>query len=80
MLRNAWHIGAWADELGDKPNASLDEVAEMQRRSGMTAAVGERRRLTRCICGDPVVLFREGANRAPDRGLDRQAPGITSIA
>ena len=36
MLRNAWYIGAWADELDDKP-------------------------LARRICGDPVVLFRDGS-------------------
>ena len=35
LLRSAWYIGAWADELGDKP-------------------------LARRICGDPVVLFRDG--------------------
>ena len=36
LLRNAWYIGAWADELGDKP-------------------------LARRICGDPIVLFRDGS-------------------
>ena len=39
LLRNAWYIGAWADELGDKP-------------------------LARRICGDPVVLFRDGSGKA----------------
>ena len=52
LLRNAWYIGAWADELGDKP-------------------------LARRICGDPVVLFRDGAGRAAalvDRCCHRAAP------
>ena len=39
LLRNAWYIGAWADELADRP-------------------------LARRICGDPVVLFRDGSGRA----------------
>ena len=52
LLRNAWYIGAWADELGDKP-------------------------LARRICGDPVVLFRDGSGRAAalaDRCCHRAAP------
>ena len=52
LLRNAWYIGAWADELGDKPVA-------------------------RRICGDPVVLFRDGSGRAAalaDRCCHRAAP------
>ena len=52
LLRNAWYIGGWADELGDKP-------------------------LARRICGDPVVLFRDGAGRAAalvDRCCHRAAP------
>jgi phenylpropionate dioxygenase-like ring-hydroxylating dioxygenase large terminal subunit len=52
LLRNAWYIGAWADELGDKPSA-------------------------RRICGDPVVLFRDGSGRAAalaDRCCHRAAP------
>ena len=51
LLRNAWYIGVWADELGDKP-------------------------LARRICGDPVVLFRDGAGRAAlvDRYCHRAAP------
>ena len=52
LLRNAWYIGAWADELGDKP-------------------------LARRICGDPVVLFRDGSGKAAalaDRCCHRSAP------
>jgi phenylpropionate dioxygenase-like ring-hydroxylating dioxygenase large terminal subunit len=52
LLRNAWYIGAWADELGDKP-------------------------LARRICGDPVVLFRDGSGKAAalaDRCCHRAAP------
>jgi vanillate O-demethylase monooxygenase subunit len=52
LVRNAWYIGAWADELGDKP-------------------------LARRICGDPVVLFRDGSGRAAalaDRCCHRAAP------
>jgi phenylpropionate dioxygenase-like ring-hydroxylating dioxygenase large terminal subunit len=52
LLRNAWYIGAWADELDDKP-------------------------LARRICGDPVVLFRDGSGRAAalaDRCCHRAAP------
>jgi phenylpropionate dioxygenase-like ring-hydroxylating dioxygenase large terminal subunit len=52
LLRNAWYIGAWADELGDKP-------------------------LARRICGEPVVLFRDGSGRAAalvDRCCHRAAP------
>jgi len=52
LLRNAWYIGAWADELGDKP-------------------------LARRICGDPVVLFRDGSHKAAalaDRCCHRAAP------
>src|SRR5215813_1456717 len=52
LLRNAWYIGAWADELGDKPVA-------------------------RRICGEPVVLFRDGSGRAAalaDRCCHRAAP------
>lgn len=51
LLRNAWYIGAWADELGDKP-------------------------LARRICGDPVVLFRNGSKAAAlvDRCCHRAAP------
>jgi vanillate O-demethylase monooxygenase subunit len=52
LLRNAWYIGAWADELGDKPVA-------------------------RRICGDPVVLFRNGSGKAvalADRCCHRAAP------
>jgi vanillate O-demethylase monooxygenase subunit len=52
LLRNAWYIGAWADELGDKP-------------------------LARRICGDPVVLFRDGSGEAAalvDRCCHRAAP------
>ena len=64
LLRNAWYIGAWADELGDKP-------------------------LARRICGEPVVLFRDGAGKAAalvDRCCHRAArlaqgwiasPGLT---
>ena len=52
LLRNAWYIGAWADELGDKP-------------------------LSRRICSDPVVLFRDGSGKAAalaDRCCHRAAP------
>ena len=52
LLRNAWYIGAWADELGDKP-------------------------LARRICGEPVVLFRDGSGKAAalaDRCCHRAAP------
>ena len=52
LLRNAWYIGAWVDELGDKP-------------------------LARRICGDPVVLFRDGSGKAAalaDRCCHRAAP------
>jgi phenylpropionate dioxygenase-like ring-hydroxylating dioxygenase large terminal subunit len=52
LLRNAWYIGAWADELGDKP-------------------------LARRICGDPIVLFRDGSGKAAalaDRCCHRAAP------
>jgi vanillate O-demethylase monooxygenase subunit len=52
LLRNAWYIGAWADELADKP-------------------------LARRICGDPVVLFRDGSGKAAalaDRCCHRAAP------
>ena len=52
LLRNAWYIGAWADELDDKP-------------------------LARPICGDPVVLFRDGSGRAAalaDRCCHRATP------
>jgi vanillate O-demethylase monooxygenase subunit len=52
LLRNAWYIGAWADELDDKP-------------------------LARRICGDPVVLFRDGSGKAAalaDRCCHRAAP------
>jgi vanillate O-demethylase monooxygenase subunit len=52
LLHNSWYIGAWADELGDKP-------------------------LARRICGDPVVLFRDGSGRAAalvDRCCHRAAP------
>jgi len=52
LLRNAWYIGAWTDELGDKPVA-------------------------RRICGDPVVLFRDGSGKAvalADRCCHHAAP------
>ena len=52
LVRTAWYIGAWADELGDKP-------------------------LARRICGDPVVLFRNGSGNAAalvDRCCHRAAP------
>jgi phenylpropionate dioxygenase-like ring-hydroxylating dioxygenase large terminal subunit len=52
LVRNAWYIGAWADELSDKP-------------------------LARRICGDPVVLFRDGSGKAAalaDRCCHRAAP------
>ena len=58
LLRNAWYIGAWADELADKP-------------------------LARRICGDPVVLFRDGAGKAAalaDRCCHRAARCISAAS
>ena len=54
LLRNAWYIGAWADELGDKPLARricgdpvvLFATARARRRRLPTAAVIA---LRRCI-------------------------------
>jgi vanillate O-demethylase monooxygenase subunit len=52
LLRNAWYIAAWADEVKAEP-------------------------LARRICNEPVVLFRDGQNRAAalaDRCCHRAAP------
>ncbi len=52
LLRNAWYIAAWADELGGEP-------------------------VTRRICSDPVVLFRDGGGKVgalADRCCHRAAP------
>ena len=52
LLRNAWYIAAWADEVGAEP-------------------------LARRICNEPIVLFRDGANRVAalaDRCCHRAAP------
>ena len=45
LLRNAWYIGAWADELGDKPLARRicgDPVVLFRDRSGKAAALADR--------------------------------------
>jgi vanillate O-demethylase monooxygenase subunit len=52
LVRNAWYIAAWGDEIGAEP-------------------------LARRICGDPLVLFRDGAGRIgvlADRCCHRAAP------
>ena len=45
LLRNAWYIGAWADELGDKPLARRicsDPVVLFRDGSGKAAALADR--------------------------------------
>jgi len=45
LLRNAWYIGAWADELGDKPLARHicgEPVVLFRDRSGKAAALVDR--------------------------------------
>ncbi|HZT89584.1 MAG TPA: aromatic ring-hydroxylating dioxygenase subunit alpha [Stellaceae bacterium] len=45
MLRNAWYIGAWADELGDKPLGRRlcgDPVVLFRGRDGKAAALADR--------------------------------------
>ena len=45
LLRSAWYIGAWADELGDKPLARRicsDPVVLFRDGSGKAAALADR--------------------------------------
>jgi phenylpropionate dioxygenase-like ring-hydroxylating dioxygenase large terminal subunit len=45
LLRNAWYIGAWAHELGDKPLARricVEPVALFRDGSGKAAALADR--------------------------------------
>jgi len=62
LLRNAWYIGAWADEFGDKPVARRicgDPVVLFRDSSGKlqrlwTAAVTARHRSISAIWSRPV--------------------------